>query len=254
MRLQAFGCDGGIGDPLRTLALLVDDDLVVEAGSGLGDLSLGALGRIDHVLVSHSHLDHVACLPLLIDAVSHSRLDPVTVHAMPETIEALRAHVFNWTIWPDSTRLPSPERPLLRFAPLERGRSLELGGRKIEPLPAQHAVPTVGFLLDSGRASLAYTADTTTCDALWEALDRVENLAYLIVETSYTDRERALTARAGHLCPALLGNELRRLRRPAEVFIAHTKPGLGDTIMREIEALGLPRRVRRLARGQILEF
>lgn len=254
MRLQVFGCDGGIGDPLRTLALLVDDDVLVEAGSGLGELPLERLVGIEHVFVSHSHLDHIACLPLLIDAVSPWRETPVTVHTTPETIESLREHVFNWSIWPDFTVIPSPERPGLAFAPLRLGDTIELGGRRITALPARHSVPTVGFLLDSGRASVAYSADTSTCHELWHTLNRVENLAHVIVETSYDDSKMHLTGPAGHLSPTLLAAELAKLERPARVHIAHMKTGMADTILSEIRRLELPHRPARLSRGQVLEF
>ncbi len=254
MRLEVFGSDGGIGNPLRTLALLVDDDILVEAGSGLGELPLERLVRIDHVFVSHSHLDHIACLPLLIDAVAARRDTPVVVHATQETIASLREHVFNWSIWPDFTALPTPERPALTFEPLDLGKSVDLGGRLFTALPARHAVPTVGFLLDSGRASLAYSADTSTCDELWRTLNQVENLAHVIVETSYDDSLMDLTIKAGHLSPTLLAAELAKLERPARVHIAHMKSGLADTILREVERLALPHQPAHLARGQVLEF
>lgn len=254
MRLEVFGSDGGIGDPLRTLALLVDDDVLVEAGSGLGELPLEKLVQIDHVFLSHSHVDHIACLPLLIDAVAPRRETPVTVHATPETIESLREHVFNWSIWPDFTVLPSSQRPGLAFESLDLGETIELGGRRITALPARHSVPTVGFLLDSGRASLAYSADTSSCDELWRTLNGVENLAHVIVETSYDDSQIDLTGPAGHLTPTLLAAELAKLERPAQVHIAHMKTGLADIILREVRRLELPHRPAHLARGQVLDF
>lgn len=254
MRLEVFGSDGGIGDPLRTLALLVDHDLLVEAGSGLGELPLEKLVCIDHVFVSHSHADHIACLPLLIDAVAARRETPVVVHATQDTIASLREHVFNWSIWPDYTVLPTRERPGLAFEPLELGESVDLGSRRITALPARHSVPTVGFLIDSGRASLAYSADTSTCDELWRTLNQVGNLAHVIIETSYDDSRIELTERAGHLSPTLLAAELAKLERPARVHIAHMKTGLADTILREVERLALPHQPAHLARGQVLEF
>jgi ribonuclease BN (tRNA processing enzyme) len=252
MRLEVFGCDGGIGDPLRTLALLVDEDILVEAGSGLGELPREVLARIDHVFVSHSHMDHIACLPLLADAVESLRDSPITVYGHPETLAALREHVFNWKIWPDFTRMPSSDRPLLRFSPLEVMQTVELGTRRVTALPAQHVVPTVGYLLDSGRSRLAYSADTTSCDALWQALNAVENLAYLIIETSFENARLHMTGRAGHLCPSLLEQELAKLEAPAEILVAHMKPGAHETIVRELGRGTRP--VRALRRGDVLEF
>ena len=254
MRIDVLGCDGGIGSPLRTCALLVDNDVLIDAGTGVGELALSALTRIDHVFVTHAHADHVAHLPLLIDAVMTRRDSPVTVHATDETLRTLQAHVFNWTIWPDFTQLPSPERPSMRFSSVEVGETLDLGGRRITPVPANHTIPTVGFQLDSGRASPVYCGDTTVCDSLWRAVNAIDNLNYLIIETAFDDAKLQLAERAGHLCPTLLASELEKLQRPAEVYIDHMKPGLRETIMHEIAREVGTQRPRELKRGQILEL
>ena len=72
-------------------------------------------------------------------------------------------------------------------------------------------VPAVGFQLDSGDASLVFTGDTTTNDALWEEVNRIENLRYLIIETAFSNAERQLAIDSKHLCPALLAEELAKL-------------------------------------------
>ncbi len=249
-----LGCSGGIGGQLRTTSLLLDDDVLIDAGTGVGDLSLEAMARIDHIFVTHSHLDHVASIPFLLDTVGGMRDAPVTVHALPETIAVLKAHLFNWKLWPDFTEIPSPERPLLRFLPVTVGSGRTIGGRTITPLPANHVVPAAGYRLDSGAASLVFTGDTTTCDELWHAVNRIGNLRYLIVETAFSDAERELAIRAKHLCPGLLGEQLKLLTRPAEIFITHLKPGEGDMIMREITKGALRWSPKMLQHRHIFEF
>src|SRR4029079_3985418 len=123
---------------------------------GVGDLPLDALARIDHILISHSHLDHVLSIGLLADSVMRVRHarggGAIQVHALPETIAALRAHIFNGVIWPDFTRLPSAEQPMLALVPFAVGAVLELAGKRIEVLSAAHTVPAVGFGVDGGAA------------------------------------------------------------------------------------------------------
>src|SRR6478672_3750354 len=109
MKVRVLGCSGGIGGSLRTTSLLVDDDILVDAGTGVGDLTLEGLARIDHVFVTHSHLDHIACIPFLVDTTCWMRRNPITVYALRETIEALKAHIFNWKIWPDFTQIPNAD-------------------------------------------------------------------------------------------------------------------------------------------------
>jgi ribonuclease BN (tRNA processing enzyme) len=254
MRLQVLGCSGGIGGQLRTTSLLVDDDMLVDAGTGVGDLSMDALAKIDHIFVTHSHLDHVTSIPFLVDTVGGMRMQPLTVYALSETIADLKAHLFNWKLWPDFTEIPSPERPMLRFSPVSVGKAQTIAGRSITPLPANHVVPAVGYRLDSGKGSLVFTGDTTSNDELWQEVNRIGNLRYLIVETAFSNAERELAIRAKHLCPSLLGEQLALLTRRAEIFISHLKPGEGDMIMREINEGALRWSPKMLQHQQIFEF
>jgi len=146
MKIRVLGCSGAIAAGCKTTAFLLDEDVLIDAGTGVADLDLAALARIDHVLLSHSHLDHVLGVPLLADAVLRLRAQagrpPIQVHALAPTLEALRQHLFNGVIWPDFTRLPSAEHPVLALQPIEIGQRLDLGaGRVIEVLSAEHTVP-----------------------------------------------------------------------------------------------------------------
>src|SRR5689334_15822365 len=140
MQIRVLGCSGSIGGECRTTSLLLDDDVLIDAGTGVGDLTLEELNAIDHILISHSHLDHVLAIGLLADSVMRRRAaegrGPIRVHALPETIAALRTHIFNGVIWPDFTRLPSAEHPMLEFAPFAIGDVLRLGEREVEVLSA----------------------------------------------------------------------------------------------------------------------
>jgi ribonuclease BN (tRNA processing enzyme) len=191
---------------------------------------------------------------LLIDTVCDMRSQPLIVHATEATIAVLRAHIFNWAVWPDFSEIPSVEKSFLRFAPLQIGTTLEIGGRHITALPAEHTVPAVGYRLDSGAASLVFTGDTGPCPALWKTINTIDNLRYLIVETAFSNREAPRAAVSKHLCPATLAVELARLTRPAEIYITHLKPGQAEVTMREVEhGLGA-RRPRMLRIGQEFDF
>ena len=254
MQVKVLGCSGGIGGNLRTTSMLLDHDVLVDAGTGVGDLTLADLKQIDHIFVTHSHLDHVACIPFLVDTVGGMRDAPVIVHATRETLETLKTHLFNWKIWPDFAQIPNPQKPYLSYSEICVGQPVLLGGRTITPLPANHVVPAVGFHLDSGEASLVFTGDTTTNDALWEVVNRIENLRYLIIETAFSDAERKLAVASKHLCPSMLADELAKLKRPARVFITHLKPGEGALTMEEVERMAGAFNPRMLANGQVFRF
>lgn len=258
MKVRILGCSGGIGESggraLRTTAMLVDDDILIDCGTGVGDLTIAELARIDHVFLTHSHLDHIACLPMLVDTVSDLRDHPLTVHATKATIEIIRAHVFNWVIWPDFCQIPSPATPSLQLAAIDIGTTVSLGERRITPLPVRHTVPAVTLQVASAGASLVFSGDTGPAPELWEAVNRIDDLRYVLIETSYTETERRLAEASGHLCPTMLAAELARLQRPAEVFVTHLKPTEPDRIMAEIEACIGPGRVRRLQAQQVFEL
>lgn len=255
MKVTVLGCSGGIaGAHLRTTSLLVDEDILIDAGTGVGDLELAQLARIDHVFLTHSHLDHIACLPLMIDTVSDVRQSPLTVYATTATLEILRQHIFNWAIWPDFTRIPDESRPLLRFESISVGQWKTLGERHIGVLPARHTVPAVGFALDSGRHSLAFTGDTTACDELWQAINDLPNLRYLIIETAFSDAQSWLARASMHLCPELVVAELQKLQTRPELYITHLKPGQSDITMAQIRALAASFSPATLRAGDVFDF
>ena len=255
MKVRILGCSGGIGGRhLRTTSLLVDHDILIDAGTGVGDLSIAELAQIDHVFLTHSHLDHIACLPFMVDTVGDARSAPLTVHASQATLDTLRQHIFNWAIWPDFTGIPSPESAYVRFVPVELGQLTRLGERRITALPANHTVPAVAYHLDSGKASLVFSGDTTVCPELWEAVNQIRNLRYLIVETAFSNREQRLAEVSKHLCPKLLAGELARLKRRAEIFITHLKPGQIELTMQEIEDAIGDRQPRMLQHNQVFDL
>ena len=255
MKVRILGCSGGIGGRhLRTTSMLVDQDILIDAGTGVGELSVSELSLIDHVFITHSHLDHIACLPFILDTVGDLRDKPLIMHATQATLDIIRTHIFNWAIWPDFSEIPSRENPCLQFNPIELGQAVVLNGRTITALPANHTVPAVGYQLDSGAGSLVSTGDTTVNDVLWTKLNQIANLRYLIIETAFSNRERQLALLSKHLCPSLLGEELLKLQLDPEIFITHLKPGQGELIMREIEENSSRHRPRMLQTDQRFEF
>jgi ribonuclease BN (tRNA processing enzyme) len=182
------------------------------------------------------------------------RSKPVTLYATRETLAILHEHLFNWKLWPDCAQIPDPARPVLRYQAIEVGVPVRLGAREITALPANHVVPAVGYRIDSGKASLVFSGDTTTNDALWEHVNRIDNLRYLIIETALSDRERELAIASKHLCPSLLADELKKLTLSPDVYITHLKPRETELIMEEIFARVAERRPQLLKNNQVFEL
>ena len=254
MKIKILGCCGGIGGNYRTTAMLLDHDVLIDAGTGVGDLSLAELCRIDHVFITHSHLDHITSIPFMVDSVGFRRDKPLTLYATKATLEILREHLFNWKIWPDFAQIPNAQQAFMRYQAIELGETIDLGGRKITPLPANHVVPAVGYQVDSGAASWVFTGDTTTNDAFWEVVNGIANLRYLLIETAFPNEERHLAILSKHLCPSLLAEELLKLKREAEIYITHLKPGEAELTMQEVSQCIKEKTVMMLQNGQVFEF
>lgn len=256
MIIQVLGCSGAIAQGCRTTSFLLDDRVLIDAGTGVGDLSPEALARIDHILVSHSHLDHILAIGLLADTVLRRRQaahrPPIVVHALPETLAALRAHIFNGVIWPDFTRLPSAEAPVLAFRPFEVGEVLPIATHRIEVLPAAHTVPAVGFGVDGGPAGWwIYTGDTGPNPALWQRLADLP-VSQLVIETAFSDDEQDLAHISQHLHPAQLEQELAKLPGSVDVHITHIKPGEVEAVMAGIAGIETRHKISALRAGQSL--
>lgn len=257
--IRVLGCSGSIAAGSRTTSFLLDSDVLIDAGTGVGDLTLDELAAIDHIFVSHSHLDHVLSIGLLADSVARRRIDrpPIRVHALPATLDALRQHIFNGVIWPDFTRLPDAAHPVLQFHAVEVGQVLELGRRRVEVLPASHTVPAVGYAVlakHDGNGAWVFTGDTGPNPALWQRLATLP-MAALVIETAFGDDEHALATISQHLCPAQLQSELAALDAPTDIYITHIKPGEVDAVMTEIGAqVGSRHRISALRSGQVMVF
>ncbi len=254
MRIRVLGCSASITGDLRTTCYKVGDDVLIDVGTGAGELTLAPAIAIDTVVLTHGHLDHCGLLPMLADAAGGFRSGPLTVYALPETIATLKRNMFNGQLWPDYTALPTRERPYIVFKPIMSGEIVELKGRRFTALPTRHSVPCIGYRVDSGNASWVYSADTTLCDAFWQALNRMENLRYLLIETTLLNDKGTSAERAGHMTAALLARGLRLLERPVELGIVHMEAGHEEDTLRELSAAVAEFRPTPVQRGQVFEF
>ena len=236
MKVRVLGCSGAIAKDCRTTSFLIGDSILIDAGTGVGDLTLEEMGKIDHVLLTHSHLDHIAALPLMLDAVSSQRRHPVQVHALAATISALQTHVFNNVIWPDFSAIPSAASPFLQYQAFESGDVLNIAGVRIEVLPAHHTVPAVGFAVEGDTGWWVFSGDTERNPPFWNRINTLK-VACLVIETAFSNRESDLARRSLHLSPEALAQELAHIpaanRYP--IFITHTKPSETSLIIDEIK-------------------
>jgi ribonuclease BN (tRNA processing enzyme) len=229
------------GTPQQFLTtLLVDDAVALDAGAvGLYGTPAQQAG-VRHVLLSHSHIDHLASLPVLLNNILAEDGSFVTVHGSEAVLDCLRRDVFNDRLWPDFVRLSELGRPFLRLAPLAAGQPVCVEGLRITPVEVNHVVPTFGFVVEDGAGAVVYSADTGPTEALWEAANRTPNLKAVFLEVTFPDELTWLAELSRHLVPAQLAAEVRKLHRQVHVLAIHLHARWRAEIIRQLKALNLP--------------
>jgi len=253
MRIRVLGCSGGIGAGSRTSSLLVDDDVLIDAGTGIGDLAIADLCSIRHVFLTHAHLDHIAGLPMLADAVFDENFEiPLTVYAREETLRALQDHLFNDVIWPDFAKLPSPEQPMLRYQVCSPGDTVTIDHRDFYAIDVMHSVPSLGFTVQNSGGAFAVSGDTKSNETLWPVLNACEDLRVLVIEVSFPDEMESLAAQAGHYCPRTLTKDLEQLHHDPEIWLTGMKPGEESRILKQVVRAAPDKNIQMLSRGTVL--
>lgn len=241
MKLRILGCSGGELLRHRTTCFLVDGKLAVDAGALTQSLSLDALLAIDDIVLTHSHLDHVKDVPLLCDLLAGRRRRPVRVHASPECARALREDVFNGRLWPDFTRIPSAAAPTIEIRPFDPERPFRAGRYTVRPVPVEHPVESVGFIVSDGTSAFAVSGDTGPTTRFWQRVNAEKRLKALLVELSFPNALQPVADVAGHLTPRTLAGELAKVERDGfPVFLYHLKPAHLPALRRELARLALP--------------
>jgi 3',5'-cyclic-nucleotide phosphodiesterase len=254
MKLQILGCGGGIGGREKlTTCLRVDQDILLDAGTGLASLDVDQLSEINHVFITHSHLDHVAGLALMVDAVLGKRNGAITVYATAPVIAALKKHLFNWVLWPDFSTIPDEADPVMRWQEIAYGDSIRLGDRVITPVPVNHTAGSSGYWIRNERDGFLFTGDMGATPALWPMVAHEKLLSKVIVDCSFTNADQELAEKSRHFCPATLLEEVQALPEAVDILIYHLKPGQEDAIMQELQRDG-SRRFAAVSCGDVYEF
>lgn len=243
MEISVLGCSGGLGGKDSTGAsagstcIKVNDNILIDAGTGLDQLSIAEMRNIQHVVLTHAHMDHICALPTFLGNLFDHIEQPVTIHALPETIEVLQDCIFNYQIWPDFTGLPTPENPIMRFTRIQPWQSFTLDGIDFTAFFVEHSVPTVGYSLKDKNEHFVFAADTTASEVLNDELNRLGAIDTLMIECSFPNAKHDIALLSKHMTPALLEETLESLaEQPHHIWVTHLKPAYEAKIRHDIRA------------------
>ena len=249
MNIRILGCYGS--DTLlqratglhtcNTCGFLLNETLLLDAGTVASKLSLNEQKQIRHIILSHLHFDHIKGLPTLADNLSEQMSAPIVVAALPEVIQGLRRHIFNTDVYPDFFSIPTPERPAFTSSYLKPGNVLSFSGIDITPILVNHTVPTTGFIVQDRSSAFVYSGDTCSTDELWHEAKHIPHLKAAFIECSFPNSMLELARMSKHLTPDLFAQEFRKLDRDdISVYAYHLKPAYKDEILRELRELSIP--------------
>ena len=239
MKLRVIGCSGAESPGHHASAFLIDNELLLDAGTVGTVLSEEEQCRISDILISHPHLDHIRGIPFLADNILASGgARQINVISSAEIITAIRVHILNGVIWPDFSKIPSPESPVLSCMMIVPEQEFTIRGYAITAFRVNHPVPAVGYRISGGAATLLYTGDTGPTSRIWEMAG---DITTLLVEVSFPDDMEEMALLSGHLTPALLRTELAKLGRlPRQILVTHLKPVYFDITCSELTKLNIP--------------
>ena len=255
MNIRILGCSGGIGLGHRTTSLLLDDSVLIDCGTGLGDLSLDEMSKLQHVFITHSHLDHIALLPMLLDTAYEHLVDhPLTLHCKQETYDVLANNIFNWDVWPNFFELPNAETPVIVYESMQPGDCIEFGDKIVKMVEVNHVVPAAAYIINNGSGSIAFTGDTFINDTFWHALNEEPRMDILIVECGFTNEEENIGRDAKHYFPNALAEDLKKLKHRPDLYITHLQPGREHLIIDQLTSSISEFNIHQLSSGQIISI
>ena len=259
MDFRVLGSFGGDSPDCRMTSFLVDGAVAIDAGAITRALTISEQRGILHVLISHTHIDHTATLPFLIENIFGTHQEPVSIYCSKRVLGGVRRHLFNNDTWPDFTRIPDHLEPSVRFqeiVPEEPFLITGLPGGELEitAIPVDHIVPTTGFLIRQGSSSIIFTSDTGPTERIWEVANAAADLQAVITECSFPNRLQEVADVSLHLTPDSLAAELAKLETRVPVYIYHFKPPYVEELRAELAATDLPHPITELVQDETYRF
>lgn len=242
-KIDFLGASGGRNDKVRSTCLQVGKSILIDVGNA-AQIQDDDMQKIEHIFLTHSHFDHIADLPFLIEGGFVKRENTLNIYGLKKTLDSVKNHIFNWEIWPDFSKIPLLNgKESLKFIEIEEFSSYKIEEFSFKPIRMSHTVESCGYVIGSAEdnnSSIFFTSDTKSCKAIWEELNQNKKIHSLVIDVSYPSNMEELSLKSGHFTPALLQEDLKLLsRNDLAIYIYHLKPSLYEQTKDEIETLML---------------
>ncbi len=237
---SSFDAEGRAVPDQRLTTFLIDDCVAIDAGSLAMGINDEQRRNIRDIIITHPHIDHVACLPIFVDDLFAILQEPVRVHATEEVIHLLERDIFNWTVYPRFSQLSNDYCHVMEYVPFRTNEEFQIKHLRITAENVNHFVPCVGLVVSNASTTVAFTSDTAETEGFWEIVNSAPQLAALFIEASFPDEFEKLASASGHLTPLTLSRELGKLAKvPNDILVVHLKPSYRERVMCELAALNI---------------
>jgi ribonuclease BN (tRNA processing enzyme) len=256
MIVKVLGASGSDIPGYHFSSFLLDKKILFDAGSVTNSLSFKAQQKIEHIFITHAHLDHIKDLPFLADnLIICGKKKIVKVYSIKEVLNDIKTHLLNHRLWPDFTVIPDIENSILKLNPVIENKPVIINNKyKITAYRMNHVVPAVGYLVEKDNKSFFYTGDTGPAKILWKKLSP-KILNVLIVEVSLPNKMKEIAIETGHLTAELLFEDLKSLNnKPKKIFITHIKPFFRKQIERELKKYSEDYKIEILSGGEVIKI
>lgn len=239
--IEVLGAYGGKSSGKNTTCFRIAPNIVIDAGNIMAPLKEEA-ASIEHIFLTHAHLDHVIDIAFLIDSFYAIKTKPLHVYGLKDTLDTLKANILNWKVWPDFSELDLIDKSgkSIVLHEINYGDKFTFNDLGIEPIKTCHTVASCGYKLTKYIHETIITSDTGVCDELVDEIKHSKRLKNLVIECSFPSRFRQLAHDSKHLTPVLLEEELKKVGKiKFNIFINHLKPFYESEIISEIKSVEL---------------
>tara|TARA_R110002072_G_scaffold64203_11_gene160052 strand:- start:38200 stop:38964 length:765 start_codon:yes stop_codon:yes gene_type:complete len=237
MQVKIVGGHGGVSPGFKNTSYLIDGKLLIDAGSVASGLQIDDQVLIDHILISHSHLDHISDLAFLADNCFGLKDKPFEIYTSKVVEKNIMTHLLNDEIWPDFTKLPNKENPTLRFNIVASNSTFDLGEYKITIIPVNHPAGGHGFIVEKDNTSIVFTQDTGPTEKIWEVAKKQGNLKAIFTEVSFPNKLQQVADLSFHHTPNSIEQEIKKMPSEVPIFLGHIKPNYQALMYQEISEL-----------------
>ncbi len=231
------GSFGGTLLEKRCMTMQLSSEIIVDTGAVLAKMTVEEILKLEHIVITHAHFDHIKDLAGIADIFTSKGKGNLVIHSTKYTANLIKKHLFNNTIWPDFTQIPSKQNPAVRFEYFEEDKFFKIGKYSFLPIEVNHSIESMGFIISKDNRSFAYSGDTAISQNFIDKIKSAKNLVALFWEVSFPNRMEKIAISSGHLTPKMFKEELQKINLDIPVYIFHIKPGVFDETLKEINEI-----------------